>query len=62
MTIVSFAYAHALRARRHAIYAPPELNISAHGKALINNNLYYITENHIKLDILYSYKNLFDLI
>ncbi len=48
MLFVGFAYAHALRARRHAIYAPPVLNIEAYGKALMNNNFYCIVENHIK--------------
>ncbi len=49
MPFVSFAFTHALRAQRRTIYAPPELNISAHGKALIYNNFYCITENYIKL-------------
>jgi len=31
----------AQRARRRAIYAPPELKISAHGNALKQNNFYY---------------------
>jgi len=49
MSFVSFASAHALRARRRTIYAPPELNISARGNALKHNNFYCITENYIKL-------------
>ncbi len=41
MPFADFAIAHALRARWHAIYAPPELNISAHGNAQKDNNFYY---------------------
>jgi len=41
LPFVVFAFAHALRARRHAIYAPPQLKISAHGNALKRNNFYY---------------------
>ena len=48
MPFVSFASAHALRARRRTIYAPPELNISAYDNTLIHNNIYYITEKHRK--------------
>ena len=42
MPFVSFASAHALRARRRSIYATPELDISAYGNALKRNNCYYI--------------------
>jgi len=37
---VSFASAHALRAQRRYICAPPEFYNNAHGNALKHNNFY----------------------
>jgi len=42
LPFVSFAFAHALRARKRSIYATPELYISAHGNTLRHNNIYCI--------------------